>query len=183
MELPANIHGIDLAKEKRFTDLFLRSERRIYAYVLALVAHREDAEDLLQDISRVMWEKFAEFTGEGDFAAWGIGIARYRILDYRRKQGVRRAVFSDHTLEAIAERMTRISSQANSRLDALLACMAKLRDPDRELLCLRYQVCATIREVALQVGRSPDSVYKSLNRIHNQLFSCIRTELSKENRK
>ena len=72
MELPNNGHAIDLAKEERFM-VFLRSERRIYAYVLALVAQRQDAEDLLQDISRVMWQEVSadNFTGEGDFAAWG----------------------------------------------------------------------------------------------------------------
>jgi RNA polymerase sigma-70 factor, ECF subfamily len=178
----SNGDATDLAREERFMNLFLSNERRIYAYVLALVPHREDAEDLVQDTSRVMWQKFDEFTGAGDFAAWGISIARYRVLDYRRKLGVRRAVLSDRTIEAIAEQVTRVGRESSCRLDALLLCMAKLRDPDRELMRLRYHVGASTREVAAQVGRSPDSVYKSLNRIHNQLLLCIRDELSKEKR-
>lgn len=182
-DMPNKDDTFDLAREERFMDLFLRNERRIYGYVLALVPQRQDAEDLVQDTSRVMWQKFDEFTGEGDFAAWAISIARYRVLDYRRKRGVRRAAFSDRTMEAIAEQMSHIGRQSNCRLDALLFCAAKLRDPDRELLRLRYNLGASTREVATQVGRSPDSVYKSLNRIHHQLLLCIRQELSKENEK
>lgn len=182
-DVPDNRDALDLAREGRFMDLFLGNERRIFAYVLALVPHREDAEDLVQDVSRVLWQKFDEFTGEGDFAAWAITIARYRVLDFRRKQRFRQAAFSDRTLEAIAEQMGRVSRQSNCRLDAMLSCMTRLRDPDRELLRLRYHVGVSTREVALQVGRSVDSVYKSLNRIHNQLLLCIREEMSKENRK
>jgi RNA polymerase sigma-70 factor, ECF subfamily len=180
---PHNGDVTDLAREERFMDLFLANQRRIYAYVLALVPHREDAEDLVQDTCRVMWQKFDEFTGRGDFAAWGISIARYRVLDYRRKLGVRRAAFSNRTMEAIADQMARVGCQSNCRLDALLLCMAKLRELDRELMRLRYNVGASTREVAAQVGRSPESVYKSLNRIHNQLLLCIRDEMSKEERR
>jgi RNA polymerase sigma-70 factor (ECF subfamily) len=182
-DVPDNRDAPDLVREERFMDLFLASERRIFAYVLALVPNRADAEDLVQDVSRVLWQKFDEFTGEGDFAAWAISIARYRVLDFRRKQRFRRAAFSDRTLDAIAEQMGQISRHSNNRLDAMLSCMTRLRDPDRELLRLRYHLGASTREVADQVGRSVDSVYKSLNRIHNQLLLCIREETSKEGRK
>jgi RNA polymerase sigma-70 factor (ECF subfamily) len=183
VDVPSHRREIDLTKEERFQTLFLRSERRIYAYVLALIARREDVDDLMQDIFRVMWEKFDAFTVGTDFTAWGISIARYRALDYHRKQRLHRAVFHEHTLEAIAEKIIRISSHEDHRIEAMLSCATKLRAPDRELLHLRYHCDQTVRDVAAQVGRSPDSVYKSLNRIHSQLLLCIQDRLSEEDRK
>ena len=46
------------AKGKVFLRLFLQNERRLYAYVLALLPNRADADDVLQEASLVMWDKF-----------------------------------------------------------------------------------------------------------------------------
>ena len=35
-----------------------QNERRLYAYILTLLPHRADADDVLQEASLVMWDKF-----------------------------------------------------------------------------------------------------------------------------
>src|SRR5262249_38382853 len=47
-----------LAKGKLFLRLFLQHERRLYAYILTLLPNRADADDVLQEVSLVMWEEF-----------------------------------------------------------------------------------------------------------------------------
>src|SRR5437879_12865989 len=72
------------AKGKLFLAQFLKAERRIFAYILTLLPHRADAEDLLQQVSLIMWEKFDAQAPPEDFAAWGSRIAYFKIRDYRR---------------------------------------------------------------------------------------------------
>jgi RNA polymerase sigma-70 factor (ECF subfamily) len=171
---------IDLEREERFLQLFLAHERRIFAFLLALVPVWSDAEDLLQETSVVMWRKLDEFEPGTDFAAWALSIARYQVLNYRKKQRRDRVLFSDQALEMLAEQMATLSRGADARRDALENCLKKLNPRDRELVQLRYQPGATTQKVAEHVGRSIQAVYKSLNRIHGQLLSCIRRTLSSE---
>src|SRR5947209_11694655 len=81
-------------KSKLFLRLFLQNERRVYAYILTLLPHRADADDVLQDASLVMWDKFDPRQPPDDFAAWGCRIAYFKILDFFKKSQRCRVRFS-----------------------------------------------------------------------------------------
>ena len=174
------IVAIDLAREQRFLQLFLPNERRIYAFILALVPHWSDADDVLQETSAVLWRKLDEFTPGTDFLAWALTIARFQVLNYRKKQGHNRVRLSNQTLDVLADEMTVLGQAGDARRDALAQCLAKLSKRDQELIELRYQPDATTQSVAQRVGRSLKAVYKALNRIHSQLLLCIRQTLASE---
>src|SRR5437868_7952791 len=91
------------AKVKLFLRLFLQNERRLYAYVLTLLPHRADADDVLQEASLVMWDKFDDEHPPADFIAWGCRIAYFKVLDFRKKQHRSRVLFSQAMLERVAE--------------------------------------------------------------------------------
>ncbi len=64
----------------------------MYGYVLTLVPHRADADDVLQEVSFVLWEKFDPDEPPADFAAWGCRIAYFKILELFKKNRRRVAV-------------------------------------------------------------------------------------------
>jgi RNA polymerase sigma-70 factor (ECF subfamily) len=169
---------IDLDREERFLKLFLAHERRIFGFLLALVPDWSDAEDLLQESSVVMWRKLDSFEPGTDFAAWALSIARYQVLAHRKRQKRARVLFSDQTLEMLADEMATLGRDADARRDALEICLTKLKPRDRERIHLRYQPRATTQGVADRVGHSIQAVYKALNRIHGQLLLCIRRTLA-----
>ena len=79
------MRALNIVKEEQFMRLFLQSERRILGFILSLVPNLSDAEDLMQETCSIMWSKIDQFEPGTDFTAWGISIARYRVLTYRRK--------------------------------------------------------------------------------------------------
>src|SRR5688572_9156273 len=81
-------------KGKSFLRLFLQNQRRVYAYILTLLANRADADDALQEASLVMWDKFDPDSPPDDFAAWGCRIAYFKVLDIRKKRQRSRVLFS-----------------------------------------------------------------------------------------
>src|SRR5262245_8265994 len=99
--VPAMVDGSDedlrgdLDREEQFLQLFLANERRIYAFILALVPVWSDADDLLQETSAVLWRKLDEFQPGSDFVAWALKIARFEVLNYRKRQSRDRGLFSD----------------------------------------------------------------------------------------
>ncbi|MBU4272305.1 MAG: hypothetical protein KKE86_07870 [Planctomycetes bacterium] len=46
---------------KEFVALLTRYSRRIYSFIRALVPNQTDAEDLFQDVSATLWEKYGTF--------------------------------------------------------------------------------------------------------------------------
>jgi RNA polymerase sigma-70 factor (ECF subfamily) len=179
-ELPGDETAGGPAKVKPFLRLFLQNERRLYAFILTLLPNRADAEDVLQEASLVLWDKFDAAHPPLDFAAWGCRIAYFKVLDFRKKRQRSRVLFSQALLERLAE--TAIEQAATLQLDerreALADCIAKLRPRDRDLLSRRFAEGATVQSTAAQVGRSADAVYKALAKVRQALFDCVTRTLA-----
>jgi RNA polymerase sigma-70 factor, ECF subfamily len=170
------------AKSTLFLPLFLQNERRLYAYILTLLPNRADADDVLQEASLVMWDKFDAEQLPADFAAWGCRIAYFKILDFCKKRQRSRVLFSQAMLERLTETAVEqaTSLQLDERREALSGCMEKLSTRDRDLLAWRFAEGATTQSAAARVGRSADAVYKVLARIRQALFDCVTRALTKE---
>src|SRR5262249_17265094 len=144
------------AKGRLFPRLFLQTERRRYAYILTLLPNRADADDVLQEASLVMWDKFDEEHPPDDFTAWGCRIAYFKVLDFCKKRHRSRVVFSQPLLERLAETAaeTAATLQLDGRRHALAGCLGKLSPRDRGLLGRRFADGAPVQSPAAQVGRS-----------------------------
>jgi RNA polymerase sigma-70 factor (ECF subfamily) len=174
--------GSGEAKSKLFLRSFLQNERRLYAYILTLLPNRADADDLLQEVSLLMWDKFDERQPPNDFAAWGCRIAYFKILDFYKKSQRSRVRFSQPMLERVAETAVEQAAtlQLDERREALAGCIEKLTAKDRDLLSRRFGEGATTQSTATQVGRSVDAVYKAMAKIRQVLFDCVSKSLAQE---
>jgi RNA polymerase sigma-70 factor (ECF subfamily) len=170
------------AKYKHFLRLFLQNERRLYAYIFTLVHNQADSDDLLQETSLVLWDKFDAQHPPDDFAAWACRIAYFKILDFSKKRQRSRVFFGQALLERLAETAIEQSAalQLDERRDALARCVEKLRSRDRELLGWRFAEGGSTRSAAAQAGKRVDAVYKSLARIRRALFDCVTRTIRSE---
>lgn len=163
-----------------FVDLYSRYARRIYAFVRTLVPNHADAEDVSQEVGRVLWEKFDEYEPGTDFLRWAFQIAHYKVLQYRRGKARSTAMLAEQVVELIDQQMLETSTREDTRQAALAECVQKLAASDRQLVEARYKAGATTQSVADAVGRSVDAIYRSLRRIHKALFECVRRSLAEE---
>ena len=168
------------AKGKLFLRLFLQNKRRLYAYILTLLPHLADADDVLQEASLVMWDKFDEQHPPDDFTAWGCRIAYFKVLDLRKKRQRSRVLFSQAMLERVAESAIEQAAalQLDERREALTGCIGRLPPRDRELLASRFGDGGSVQAAADQLGRSADAVYKALARVRRALFDCVTRTLA-----
>src|SRR5215467_14522354 len=88
---------------KRLMALMTRHQRQIFSYIYTLVPNRYDAEDLLQETSLVICEKFDEFKPGTDFVAWACQIAYWRIRYARQKFARSKVIFDQEIVDAIAQ--------------------------------------------------------------------------------
>ena len=164
-----------------FVRLFLQHQRRIHALILALVPHGPDADDILQETSTVLWEKFGEFDAGTNFAAWALRIARYQVMAYYSTKRRRRARLSDETIDAVVQQLAARPSRDDARSVALDGCLQGLDRGDRALLEQRYRAEVPTEELARASGRTVFAVYKALDKIHERLLMCVQGKLKGEN--
>jgi RNA polymerase sigma-70 factor, ECF subfamily len=158
---------------KEFVALLTRYSRRIYSFIRTLVPNQADAEDLFQDVSTTLWEKFGTFRPGTDFRAWAFQIAHYKVLNFRQRRAHLPQLFADEMVDRLSQERILMDDALESRFHALADCYQKLNRLDRELIDLRYVEGATVSDAAAQTGRSVDFVYKALRRIHSALYRCI----------
>lgn len=168
----------DMPPDKNLVLLITRHQRRIFSYIYTLVPDRHDAEDLLQETSLVICEKFHEFTPGTDFVAWACQIAWWRVRAARQKFARSKVVFDDRVLEEVAATAAGMADEVDVRHVALEQCLRKLHPRDREMIVARYEPGCGVEEAARRSGRSLVAAYKALGRIRKLLMDCVTNQLT-----
>jgi len=168
---------VERLRHEEFLRLFVVHEPAIRAFVRRLVPSRVDADDILQEVAVVLWERFEDFRKEGDFRAWATGIARFKVLAWLRDRGRDRLVLAGDVVELIAESSTRDEARLERQRDALASCLMKLSAQDRDLVERAYQPSVKIQDVAEASGRTLRGFYQWLYRVRRLLLECVRREL------
>jgi RNA polymerase sigma-70 factor (ECF subfamily) len=163
---------------KRLMALMTRHQRQIFAYIYALVPNRYDAEDLLQETSVVICEKFHEFEDGTDFVAWACQIAYWRVRYSRQKYARSKVVFNQEIVDAVAQTASTMIEELDDRHIALATCLQKLPARDRDLLLVRYEPGSGVEEAARRSGRTLQTAYKALARLRKLLLDCVSTKLA-----
>ncbi len=167
-------------RHQKFLREFTTHEPAVRAFVRRLVPSRTDADDILQEVSIVLWEKFDNFREGEDFKAWACGIARFKVLAWLRDKGRDRLVLNTDVVELIAEESLQDESYLQKQRDALRVCFEKMTSTDRELLARAYQSDVHIQETAAGSGRSVGGFYQWLYRTRQMLLNCIHRTIEQE---
>jgi len=165
---------------KRLMALMTRHQRQIFSYIYVLVHNRSDAEDLLQETSLVICEKFHEFKEGTDFVAWACQIAYWRVRYSRQKFARSKVVFDQEILDVVAQTAGAMAEELDERHEALGQCLQRLHQRDRSMLIARYEPGGSVEEAAKRSGRTVQTAYKALARLRKLLLDCVSTRLARE---
>ncbi len=167
-------------KIKQFISMLTANQIRIYSYILMRVPCLSDAEDIMQDATSTMWEKFHEFEPGTDFIAWSLTIARFKILNFRRKRAKFHPWLNDDVIQKIDSNSSKLISQQDYRLDALKLCLGKLSDMSSQIIQMRYAKELSVQIIADHFNKSVPFIYKSISKVHQMLLGCVRNRLAGE---
>lgn len=167
-------------KTEVFLSLLMTNQRRINSYILSLVPNFNDADDIMQETITVMWRKFNHFQMGTDFAAWGLKVAYYCILDYRKKKGKDSLIFSESLFQQIQEIAHQKQFHTDMHIQCLRRCIENLQSADQRFLKARYELNCDVKTLAAQLNRSIQYVYKHLSRIHHTLALCVKRSLREQ---
>jgi RNA polymerase sigma-70 factor, ECF subfamily len=168
-------------RKAEFAARLRQHQSQLFGYIYSLVRDLDDADDLFQQTSLVLWDKFDQFDPCKSFIAWACGVARFEVSNFLRSRSRHRLYFTDELGMILIDAHEELEQEElEVRRNALTTCMKKLRPRDQELLDVCYSRAARIPEVARGWGRSSQSIHNSLRRIRRTLFECMSRSLSHE---
>jgi RNA polymerase sigma-70 factor, ECF subfamily len=163
---------------REFVQRLTASQRPLYAFIRSQVFSRDDADELMQQTTAVLWEKYGSFRADGDFVRWACGVARLEVLSHWRNRRRVRVMLGDDLAEAVGQRLAAAAAEVDLRLDMLVECISELAGRERELIERHYRSQQSVTEIAADLGVSESSVYKRLSRSREMLYECIQQRLS-----
>ena len=140
-------------RTSEFLTLFTAHDRGLRKYILTLLGDADSAQEVFQETSATLWQKFGEFQPGSNFFAWACRIAYFEVLEFRRRRRRQRLTFNEGLLETLSRDLTEREGVLQARRVALPDCMERLPVVDRELIEQRYAGGETILEIAQRTGR------------------------------
>jgi len=163
----------DDPKVAEFLKLYTSHEVRLRAFALSLVRGWTDAEEVVQQASLVMWQKFGSFQLGTSFFSWAAKIVHLTAKDLRKRHRREMVHFGDEFAELVAQETNAAAEELAERERVLSECITKLKPKHRTMLDLRYKEDSSGERIAEVLGTSADAVYQSLARIRKALFDCV----------
>ncbi len=167
----------DELSNEDFLRLFLTHQRAILCYIRTLAPSAQDADDILQETSITLWEKFGGFEPGTNFRAWAFKTAYWKVREARQKASRSKLVFDNELLDILAATAEELSVDSDKRHSALATCLAKLRQRDRRMVMERYAEEGSVEQAAKASGRSLQATYRALGRAKAALKECVKTQM------
>lgn len=168
------------AEDELFMRLYSNAYSKIFRFILTLIPCRNDADEVMQETSLVLWRKFNEYQMEGSFTGWACGIARIEVLRLMDRKKRFAAFFDEQLLTQLASTHTRYDEILEIRRDFLSQCKRQLPEKDLYLLQLIYESDHGAKTAASIMDQPLSTIYRHLDRIRTVLFRCIERKMNAE---
>jgi RNA polymerase sigma-70 factor (ECF subfamily) len=165
-------------QHRQFLKHFLVAHAPLKAYLTASTGNATEADDLLQEVSSVLWEKFAHYDPSRPFLPWALGVARLEVLKRREALARTRRALSGKALEALAETAGEAAGDLEERRSHLRSCVEGLAQETREVVRLRYLESLPIADLAARVGKNVGAIEMTLVRARRALRECVERKLA-----
>lgn len=149
--------------EAAFQVLYERHGLAILNYLLQIMNDRQQAEDVLQDVMLIVWEKAETFRTTGDVRGWLFGIAKRQALKTLRKNRSY-VVWREETLVGDDHFASRVTQQLT-----LQAAILALPVIEQEALEMVYYRGMTLEAVAVALNVPLNTVKTRLYRARQRL--------------
>ncbi|WP_395750138.1 sigma-70 family RNA polymerase sigma factor [Prosthecobacter sp.] len=165
-----------------FEDLLAQHTSALKLYVRSLLPGQASAEDVAQETLIKLWEKRSQFIPGTHFKAWAFQIAKFLVMNQRRKLARSNEVLlDDEVIDRIDQRWQQQGEPliTDEHHEALGMCMKALKQEDRDLLHARYATETSLETYAGKTGIPPGTLKARLFRLRDALRACIERRLLK----
>lgn len=148
--------GVRAGDREALAQLHDRYAGRVHGLALRVVRNRALAEEVTQEVFLAVWRAATGFdAGRGSVAAWIVGLAHHKAVDAVRREDVharRRSPAEVLALHEAEDASPEDAAWGSVRDAGVRDALARLPEPQREVLVLAYFGAYTQREIAAITG-------------------------------
>jgi RNA polymerase sigma-70 factor (ECF subfamily) len=161
--------------------ILLKERAKLTAYIWSIVRDVHVTDDVYQDLCVKAIAKRDQIRDAAHLLAWCRRVARDEAVTVLRRAGRQPMVFDGAVLDLLeSDWQAQDVRQTQETVEALRRCIEQLTPNNQRILRLRYMQNLPGTQVASELGRKLDTVYKALTRIHKSLLDCIQHRLAAE---
>ncbi len=139
--------------DEAFTLIYEETKKAVFALIVAIVANRAIAEDLMQDTYMTMIEKIHQYQRGRSFLAWLLVIARNKAIDYLREN--KKVIYLDQEeIEYVGQEVLPIGEKS-AMVNDMLSLLTNL---ERQIFLLHISNNVTFKEIAVIINLSLGTV-------------------------
>lgn len=153
---------------------------RLVAYINIIVRDEHLAEDILQTVAIAAIEKADTITDADHLGGWLRHAARLEARHVLRQTRRESQFIDDSVLDMLeAEFENASNTRASHQTAALNECLSLVEGYPRRVLEMRYRDGLTSSQIAEQMDKRADAIYRVLTRVRAQLRDCIEARLDR----
>ena len=165
-----------------FAALYDRYGRRVFGMAARLLGDAVSSEEVTQDVFLRVWNRANSYAPEkAKFTTWLFRIAHNRAIDEMRKKGRDKNRNADDIADHYDLESSDISPSefavANSEYASVRKALAKLPDPQRQVVELSYFKGMTQAEIASQTGQPLGTVKTRMRLALRKLHTALEPEI------
>ena len=158
-------------KEERFRELFLAMHPKLVRYATTLMGDADEAKDMVSEVFGKAWQEFDSLNDEA--SAWLYTATRNGCLNRLKHRQVEQSHIEAIVLATQADVDTGYLEH-EALLQKAETIARSLPEPTCTVLRLCYWEKKTYREVAEQLGISPDTVKKHISKALQMLREAMK---------
>jgi RNA polymerase sigma-70 factor (ECF subfamily) len=161
---PQLFHRACRGDREAFWSLILPFRGLIYSVALGMCGNEEQAQDQLHDVLLLAFRSISNVREPQHLASWLHSVTRNHILDVLRREKRLRAVTRDLAPDEAGAQVLPfcVVAEREASLGRLEAAMARLPEPFRVVLGLKYMNQYSYRQIAEILGLSAEAVKSRL---------------------
>ncbi len=156
-----------------YTQLVEKHKDMVFTIANKITRHREDAEEIAQDVFLKAFQHLKEFKKQSKFSTWLYRIAYNTAISKIRKKSLEYANLDDNMIEQIPEteveqELKDINEQEKKQL--VDKALEQLNELDYLIIMMFYMKEKSIEEIAEITSLSKSNVKVKLHRIRKRIY-------------
>jgi RNA polymerase sigma-70 factor (ECF subfamily) len=166
--------GSEISFQRGFSLLVQNSQQKLYTFILGMVNHHDDADEILQLTYIKVFKGFGSFKGESKFMTWIYKIASNETYSYLKSKNRRK--WED--LEQSNYSPLASENIDGSKIIQLLdQAIGKLPNKQKQIFLMRYEADLSYQEISgitgTSIGALKASYHHAVKKIEEEIKNTI----------
>ena len=170
--------------QQAYAGLVKRYQNFVFTLCLRYAPHREDAEEIAQDVFIKAYRSLADFRGDARFSTWLFTIVRTSCLTFlRRKRPDIRSLDEEHVFaaaDAIHSGLHANHVEQKSKVAMVNNAIGLLGPDDAKIITLFYKGGQSLDEIGHIMGIEPNTIKVKLHRARQRLREKMELHFAQE---